>query len=51
MSVDRKLNDWIDEHNILLDSADYRTGCEIYCNPGNSAYRVREAIRNKEVTE
>lgn len=45
--VDYKLSKWLDEHEIPVDSSDYKTGVEMYANPCESAERIKQAIEEK----
>jgi hypothetical protein len=46
--ADVKLCDWMEKQGIdLIQLNDcVRTGCMMYCEPGNAANAVREAINN-----
>lgn len=46
-ACDSELSDWLERNNIPVEECDYRTGCEMYCNPADSAERIRSAIENK----
>lgn len=50
MSVGIEVDEMIESNGLENEIADYdwRTGFEMYCNPYDSAERIKEAIRNKE---
>lgn len=48
IKYDCVISDYIEKYNISADTADYRLGCEIICNPGSSENNIREAIMNHE---
>lgn len=45
--VDYELSEWLDGHNVFVEDYDYRTGCEMYANPDDSAERIKKAILSK----
>lgn len=47
-SADYIISQFIEKHNIVAESYDYRSGVESIVNPSASAARIREAIINKE---
>lgn len=47
-SVDFKLSNWLEKHNIPVEEYDCRSGVEMYANPWASADRVLKAIADKE---
>lgn len=47
-SADIKLSEWLEKNNIPIEECDYRSGCEMYCNPWAAKLRILDAIRNKE---
>ena len=48
MHICYELDKWLDKNEIECESYDTHTGVEIYCNPVDSARRVRKAILAKE---
>lgn len=46
-SVDCKLSNWLEQHDIPVEECDYHTGVEMYANPWASADRVLKAIADK----
>lgn len=46
--VNCELDEWLDKHQIDVESEDYRGGVEIFENPYESAERVLEAITKKK---
>ena len=42
------VSEFIDKHNILVESYDYHGGCEAIVNPWTSNHRVLDAICKKE---
>lgn len=49
MSADYIITDYIDKHNIEVETYDYATGVEMYSNPTASADRVRQAIAEHKI--
>lgn len=49
MSADYIITDYIDKHNIEVETYDYATGVEMYANPKESADRVRQAIAEHKI--
>lgn len=47
MCADSELSEWIEKNSITVEEYDYKTGCEMYCNPDESADRIRQAILDK----
>jgi hypothetical protein len=47
-SVDLELTNWIDKHNVEVESYDYCSGCEMYANPSASGERIKQAILKTE---
>ena len=48
--ADYIISDFLNENGIECDSEDYSGGVEAISNPGESADRIREAIRAAKVT-
>lgn len=48
IKADTIITDFIIKNNICAESYDYCSGVEMYCNPYESANRIREAILNTE---
>lgn len=46
--TDNDLAEWIDNHNIEVETCDYGGGVEQYMNPIKCAERIRQAILQKE---
>lgn len=46
-AVDYELSEWLRKNNIEVNSEDTFGGVEIYCNPGECAKRIIEAIKEK----
>lgn len=44
--LDFDISDWLDKHNIEVESEDYRGGVELYVNPYDSIERIKAAILN-----
>jgi len=45
--VNFELDEWLDKHQIDVESEDYRGGVELFEDPYGSAERVLEAIAKK----
>lgn len=45
--VNYELDEWLDKHQIDVESEDYRGGVELFEDPYGSAERVLEAIAKK----
>ena len=46
--VNFELDEWLDKHQIDVESEDYRGGVELFEDPYGSAERVLEAIAKKD---
>ena len=44
----RIVDNWLDRNDIVCETYDTHTGCEIYCNPTASEIRIRKMIENHE---
>ena len=47
-AVSNQIDDFISDNGMEgeVDDCDWLTGCAIYCEPGASGERIKEAIRN-----
>lgn len=48
IEYDCAVSDYIEKHNIPVDTADYRLGCEMLFDPNISENSIREAIINHD---
>lgn len=46
IEYDCVISEYIEKHNIPVDTADYRLGCEMIINPEESESNIRKAIIN-----
>ena len=48
IEYDCVISEYIEKHNIPVDTADYHLGCEMIMNPEESESNIRKAIINHE---